>query len=481
MSSYRQRKQRYNSAKKRARQGKVWVFPVVLLLCAIMGLAGAAAVYYTYFPLKYSDQEVDEYVKSIYGDSWSLKRKKEVPGEQGGMNTYLYENKKEGTFSVFSVSNTVEENGVSTGLNRKALYDNYFSTVIENKYEEIEKLAKEAHHNNGPELVVEVTGEPSGAFGGQYSFHLYMENAGQLSTAAALLEKLDQLLSFSCGKGEKPWSLMRARTPYVHIYMKPNHGLTGGADAVTAAAKRGSDPGAASALSIPADWRSPQVRENYEIGTISFTDRSSSRLTGGALFTRMENDYTDAARSFGKEHYEVPDELAEKYPAPVLTLVNVGGHDLTAEGEKAYTYQFVYCRKTGTYWMTGLDPCEDFDGNPYGDYPQRGAFANLVSCLGGTFTADDWKGSWRIGSTEWEADLKTKKTPLVPYFYKSLTLTCDGNLTLLDTVPDVFEGTGAVPSGRPFSIRDLIRMLDVCITINQKNMTAVMFRDFEDE
>ena len=180
MSSYRQRKQRYNSAKKRARQGKVWVFPVVLLLCAIMGLAGAAAVYYTYFPLKYSDQEVDEYVKSIYGDSWSLKRKKEVPGEQGGMNTYLYENKKEGTFSVFSVSNTVEENGVSTGLNRKALYDNYFSTVIENKYEEMEKLAKEAHHNNGPELVVEVTGEPSGAFGGQYSFHLYMENAGQL-------------------------------------------------------------------------------------------------------------------------------------------------------------------------------------------------------------------------------------------------------------------------------------------------------------
>jgi hypothetical protein len=38
-----------------------------------------------------------------------------------------------------------------------------------------------------------------------------------------------------------------------------------------------------------------------------------------------------------------------------------------------------------------------------------------------------------------------------------------------------------VPSGRPFSIRDLIRMLDVRITINQKKMTAVMFRDFEDE
>ena len=460
----------------------MWIFPVVLLLCTIMGLAGAAAVYYTYFPLKYSDQEIDEYVKSIYGDSWTLKRKKEVPGEQGGMNTYLYENKDEGTFSVFSMSHTVEEDGVSNGLSRKALYDNYFSTVIENNLEEIENLAKKARHDYGPELVVEVTGEPAGAFGAQYSFHLYLENVRQLNTAADLLEQVDQLLSFSCRQGETPWSLMRAKTPYVHIYMRPDRGVTGGADAVTAAAKRGSDPDAASALSIPEDWRSPRVRAGYEIGTIPFTDlASSSRLTSDALFTRMENDFTDAARTYGKEHYTVSDELIEKYPAPVLTLVNVGGHDLTAKGEDAYTYQFVYCRKTGTYWMTGLDPCEDFDGNPYGDYPQRGAFANLVSCLGGTFMADNWTGSWRIGATQWEAEQKTRKTAAAPYSYKSLSLTRDGNLTLLDKVPEVFAGTGAVPSGRPFSIRDLIRMLDVRITINQKSMTAVMFRDFEDE
>ena len=95
--------------------------------------------------------------------------------------------------------------------------------------------------------------------------------------------------------------------------------------------------------------------------------------------------------------------------------------------------------------------------------------------------ADNWTGSWRIGATQWEAELKTRKTAAAPYSYKSLSLTRDGNLTLLDKVPEVFAGTGAVPSGRPFSIRDLIRMLDVRITINQKSMTAVMFRDFEDE
>lgn len=459
----------------------MWIFPVVLLLCALVGLAGAAAIYHVYYPVKFSDQEIDAYVKSIYGDSWSLKRKKEVDGEQGGMNTYLYES-GEGSFSVFSVSDALQEEGVSSGLNRRALYDNYFSTVIENRMEEIEKLAKETHDDYGPELSVEVTGEPSGAFGAGYDFHLYLENTRQLSAAATLLEEMDRLLSFSCAKGVEPWSRMRAATPFVHVYMRPNRGITGGADAVTAAAKKGTAPDAADALSVPEDWRDPKVRDGYEISRISFTDlSSSSRLTSGALFTRMENDFADAARTFGKEHYTISGELAEKYPAPVLTLVNVGGHDLTAKGERAYTYQFVYHRRTGTYWMTGLDPCEDFDGNPYGEYPQRGAFANLVSCLGGSFYADDWTGSWRIGTKQWDAALQTRKTNEAPYSYRSLRLTCDGNLTLLDKVPEVFEGTGAVPSGRPYSIRDLIRMLDVRITINQKTMTAVMFRDFGNE
>ena len=47
-----------------------------------------------------------------------------------------------------------------------------------------------------------------------------------------------------------------------------------------------------------------------------------------------------------------------------------------------------------------------------------------------------------------------------------------------EKLQDLFAGTGALPSGRPYSIRDLIRMLDVRITINQRDMTAVMFRNF---
>ena len=398
------------------------------------------------------------------------------------MASYLYENKDGESFSVFSVSVPVEKDGLPTGRSKKALYDNYFSTVIENHLEEIKDLAKKVKKADGPELEIIETGEPSGAFGAQYIFRLYLENHHQIDEAASLIAQIDDMLHFSRKNGTAPWNQMLAKTPSVEVYLKPDRGITGGADAVTRAAKPGKDPDALKSLEIPVDWRSEDVLKGYKIGRIPFTGLDSAeRIVADDLETRIENDYVDAARTFGKEHYSVSDELVEKYPAPVLTLVNVGGHDLRAQGNSTYTYQFIYHRKTGTYWMTGLDPCEDFDENPFGQYPRRGAFGKLVKWLGGSFTADAWSGIWRIGSTQWQALVQTKKTPRQPYAHDGLTLTCNGNLTFLDPVPEVFEGTGAVPSGRPYSIHDLIRMLDVRITINQKEMTAVMFRDFADQ
>lgn len=460
----------------------MWVFPVVLLFCVLVGLAGAAAAYYVYSPSRYSDGEIDSYVMSIYGGDWTLHRKQQTALEQEGVASYLYENKDGESFSVFSVSVPVEKDGLPTGRSKKALYDNYFSTVIENHLEEIKDLAKKVKKADGPELEIIETGEPSGAFGAQYIFRLFLENHHQIDEAASLIAQIDDMLHFSRKNGTAPWNQMLAKTPSVEVYLKPDRGITGGADAVTRAAKPGKDPDALKSLEIPVDWRSEDVLKGYKIGRIPFTGLDSAeRIVADDLETRIENDYVDAARTFGKEHYSVSDELVEKYPAPVLTLVNVGGHDLRAQGNSTYTYQFIYHRKTGTYWMTGLDPCEDFDENPFGQYPRRGAFGKLVKWLGGSFTADAWSGIWRIGSTQWQALVQTKKTPRQPYAHDGLTLTCNGNLTFLDPVPEVFEGTGAVPSGRPYSIHDLIRMLDVRITINQKEMTAVMFRDFADQ
>ena len=152
----------------------------------------------------------------------------------------------------------------------------------------------------------------------------------------------------------------------------------------------------------------------------------------------------------------------------------------TDKAGKQFTYQLYYHRRTGTYWMTGLDPFEDYEGNPFGEYPRRGAFAQLVRYLGGTSYADRHGGSWKIGSSTWNASVKTIRTAGSPYTYSGIRMTRNGNTTYLDQVPEAFEGTGATAAGRPFSIHDLIRMLGVRITINQREMTAVMFPDAGD-
>ena len=506
-----------NSAKKKARREKTIAFPVVLLLCVLIAAAAAAGAFYLYHPQMYSDVEIDSYVRSIYGDSWTLQKKNVTADERGDVASYLYAGGESGSFTVFSTSVPVLKDGVPTGRYKRAIYDNYFSTVIENHMEELEELARKAK-KAGPELVIENEGQTRGANGSQYTFRLYLEDFSMLEEAADLLEKTDNLLSFSCGAGEEPYAQLRAETPCVHVYIKPNRSGAA-ADAVSAAAGR--EP---ASYIIPEDWRSRTVRAEYETGRIPLTDRTfSHRIRSGDVLGRLENDYVDAAKTSGRQYYAISEELWEKYPAPVLTLVTIGGYSLpgvdgtqdmqdtvqaaqdtvpaardTAQAQDtvqaaqepqavqdvqddtpSYTYQFIYHRRTGTYWLTGLDPCVNFDGNPFGDYPGRGAFANLVRCLGGTCSEGKWSAEWRIGQTGWTASLQTQKTVRSPYTFKDLRVTRDGNSMDLDPVPAVFEESGTVPAQRPFSVRDLIRMLDVRITINQKEMTAVMFRDFK--
>ena len=497
----------------------------MLLFCVLVCLAGAAAICFLYMPLRYSDEEVDAYVRTFYGDSWTLQKKKESSDRRDGITGYLYAGRggeggrEDITFSVFTASSPVFEDGLPTGRSRKVLYDNYFSKVIDSHREDLEELSEEIHSEGGPELEIEETGQAAGAYGAQYIFRLYLEKHRQIDEAASLLAQMDEILSFACGRGEGEWAQARPVTPRVEVYMKPVRGVTGGADAVTSAARSGSaakrdaeesirqaagsdaQGGALQAFTVdlPVDWRDEEVRSQYlisEISLTSFTDReagSSVRLRQEDVAVRLENDYVDAARTYGRTYYSISEDLAARYPAPILTLVNIGGHAMTGPGTDdlpaggnspapvSRDYHFVYHRRTGTYWLVGLDPCEDFDGTPFGDYPRRGAFADLVKCLGGTFTPGEWSGTWRIGQTHWKASLQTQKTSRSPYTYQTMRLTRDGNIIPLDPVPEVFAGTGALPSGRPFSIQDLIRMLNVRITINQKDMTAVMFRDFENE
>ena len=589
-------------AEKRARRRKPFAFPVLLLFSVLFLVLGAALVFLLFFPFRYSDREVDEYVHSIYGDNWSLSEKTASFDREGGSAQYVYEDQNGNSFSVFSFSNRILKNGIPTGRYRKALTDNYFSTVIAEHLDELKKLGKKARKKSGPVLEIEETGpgleidktgsdmetEKTGpglkngnegqggkpenlenVYGKQYIFRLYLEDRDSFAKAAELLEKMDKLLGFSCREAEVTYARLRPSTPFVQIYLKPDKTrVEEAADAISSAAgsMQTGDPSVKGQDLVQEDeWKSSTGRSSYEISRISFSDGSLPPLSADRLLVRLENDFVDAAKTFGRSYYYISEKLWNKYPSPVLTLVNAGGNDLREEEEaavaagpaelasavpeenlsgpvpenseaseaagleengleetdseetgseeaaseersrddtssagntadtpagdsvagtdkagKQFTYQLYYHRRTGTYWMTGLDPFEDYEGNPFGEYPRRGAFAQLVRYLGGTSYADRHGGSWKIGSSTWNASVKTIRTAGSPYTYSGIRMTRNGNTTYLDQVPEAFEGTGATAAGRPFSIHDLIRMLGVRITINQREMTAVMFPDAGD-
>ena len=466
------------SAKRSARRGKLWIFPVVLLLCVLAAALGGFLIYRLYTPSEYTESEVNEYVKSIYGDSWKLQKKTPLSDEKGEGIRYLYASGDGGSFSVFSISVPVYEKGEATGRWEKALSDNYFSTVIEKNMDALKKIEKKCKKNPEIRLEIEKTGDDSGIYGASYTFRMYLETNTCFEEAAGILKKMDKLFSFSCGAGTPPYDQMRKENPSVGVYLKPEKSGPA-ADVISSSAPIVQKGDSGRIPNLSADWSATGEREKYRISTISFTDAtSSSRLKTEDVFIRLENDYVDAAKTFGKTCYAAPAELKDKYPAPILALVNVGGHKLKVSDADSASYKFYYHRGTGTYWLAGLDVCEDFDGNPFGDYSGRGSFAKLIDYLGGSYSCDKWKSGWRIGNNQWTAEAETEKTGKSPYTYKGMTLFRNGNNENLDPIPKIFEGTGALPSGRPYSIRDLIRMLDVRITINQKDMTAVMFRNF---
>ena len=145
-------------AEKRARRRKPFAFPVLLLFSVLFLVHGAALVFLLFFPFRYSDREVDEYVHSIYGDNWSLSEKTASFDREGGSAQYVYEDQNGNSFSVFSFSNRILKNGIPTGRYRKALTDNYFSTVIAEHLDELKKLGKKARKKSGPVLEIEETG-----------------------------------------------------------------------------------------------------------------------------------------------------------------------------------------------------------------------------------------------------------------------------------------------------------------------------------
>ena len=118
------------------------------------------------------------------------------------------------------------------------------------------------------------------------------------------------------------------------------------------------------------------------------------------------------------------------------------------------------------YSTTLLDPCQDFDSFPY-SYNNKGCFKALVEQLGGKYECNDYRSTWTINQHTWQAkltiDQKTSE-------YQSMEITKDGEPL---SISDAFLQNGTV-SGRNFTVEDLEKLLNVSISIDQKNMKATI-------
>jgi hypothetical protein len=209
----------------------------------------------------------------------------------------------------------------------------------------------------------------------------------------------------------------------------------------------------------------PEANCRHEIMKVNFSTNENERFSTESIAEDIERTFVDDIKTGELTCYNIPDELLYKYPAPYVEVIEINGTILNTESsDETTSYSFEYDAETEQYWIYTLDLCQDFEDFPY-DYSERGNFANLVEMLGGEYTCDDWKATWTIGEHVWEAKLEVDEMSE----YKDFEIEKDReNLELSDN-NDLY---GRTVSGRPFTLEDMEKMLNVEIVVDQISMTA---------
>ena len=413
----------------------------LLLLFTILICLGLTAC--SREPVYYTEEEIMQYVQDCYGKNYRMTdsvRHEMTYGEQ--IREYIFTD--EDGFS-FSVSTGSEKHTVWGGLLTQwtpTLMDSYIESRIAFCEEDINKLFEES------EIRAELTSEGDNRTvpGTTYMLSLYLNKSDQMKEASQMIAKLDRIVKFVCDRTGAKIGTQKNDTKKVHIYLRPDKYLAG---------------------DTRKNWRKSANLYLYEISSIALTTATRQRLNDEDVLEQMRHDYSDTAKWTHQEIYTLTGKMASRYPAPCLEVSRIGTHDMTASHEKFYLF---YDRGTEIYWMTDLDLCQDYDGFPY-EYEGRGKFAALVDYLGGLYSCDGLKAQWRMNGMTWDAKLDLEKTDLSPYTFSSVNISCNGMWQKLSTPP---SGTdNGTPSGRWYSIEDLIRMLDIEVTISQENQTAI--------
>lgn len=414
------------------------------MAAALLLLAGCASA-----ADRYGKDEIISYARTVHGSGTVFVREK-TARYNGGIrsNQYIFRDSAGRKFSVWSEPVESAQDGEPSGTVHKGISDNYYDAVITDRADKLQALIDDS----GLDVRLVQTGSTDKSDGRTWKIEMYLDRTDDFGDASMLISKMDALLAYRCERSSSSIGHGLADSKSIVIYMEPDQRAQG---------------------DTAEDWKESPYLSNYRISSVKFTN-GGDRLTASQADSEMENDFVDTVKLQKLRDvscYDIPDTLSSKYNAPVLYVTSVQGHR-PKEGE----YTFYYDRDSGQYWMTNLDLCQDFDGFPY-EYSTKGSFAQLVRWLGGEYSCSDWQAQWSLGNYSWTARLSVKKSASSPYTFRSMQIERgDTFLTLSQPASDIpGEGTNGTPSGRAYSIEDLVRMLHADITVNEDKMTAMIY------
>lgn len=411
------------------------------VLCACAGCAVRADYY--------GKEEAVRYARAVHGSGTAFVRQEKFRYSDGSRAVkYVFKDSAGRKFTVCTESVEYSGDTGTPGTVQKGISDSYYDAIITDQMSRIQALIDES----GLDMRLEQTGSTDVKDNRTWRIVLYLDRTDDFGAASMLIAKIDSLLTYRCDRTASQIGRGQADSKSVTVYMQPDTPAEG---------------------DTAENWKESTHLSDYRIASVDFTN-GGDRMSASEADAEIENDFVDTVKlgeMEGTSFYDIPDTLRSKYNAPVLNVTSVQGHH-----PKEGAYVFYYDRDSEQYWMTDLDLCQDFDGFPY-EYEGRGNFAQLVQWLGGDYSCSNWKARWTIGNYSWSASLSVKKTSDSPYAYKNMRIVRgDTFLTLSDPAADIpGGGRNQTPSGRAFSIGDLVRMLHANITINEDTMTAMIY------
>ena len=358
-------------------------------------------------PTFYSRKDITHYVENVYGKEFKLVKEEN--------HSFTFQNKDGFSFTATAYSQNATFDASETIFYQKNFYTDYTEQVAQFHKDEIQELLKKYDFKLDD-------------IDNSY-YQIYVKDTSQLQQLANFLSELDHILSYRFNNNNIPknMSRYRAKALTICIYMGDSKLLS-----------------------------------------FDLSSDEDERLDPDQLFTRLEWTYVDCIKD-GTINDKINMELWNKYPAYKIKPVYFNGEPLSIEFNDLDTYTLYYNYDLETYVMSYLDPCQDFIDFPY-DYSGEGTFSHLVELLGGTYSCEDWKATWKINGNVWRAALHTKKKDNTKYLYDNIKISRNGvQLNLSDD--NNIAGNGTV-SGRKYTIEDLELMLDIDIEIDQTNMVA---------